>query len=374
MKRKFTFVTIITAVLLVGFFIKADELDTGYRTVKDALNREIKIPVKVKNIVCSGSGSLRLITYMQGEELVIGVDDMEKRENMFDARAYAIANPQYKKLPLIGGFRGLDNPELILMLDPQPDLIFKIYSTSGQNPIELQKKTGIPVVLLKYGDLGHHKKDFFNSLNIIGKVLNKEDRAESIISFINSAVDDLNTRTKDIPKSEKNSCFVGGIAYNGPHGFASTEPAYASLKMVNGLNVAYDDTKNAEELSHASISKEQILEWDTDIVFIDLATMQSNDTDNALYELKTDAVYKELKAVKNGEVYGLLPYNYYSINFESVIANAYYLGKLLFPDRFKDIFPVKKADEIYTFFVGQSVYSKLDETFGNLSFKKIPNL
>ena len=37
---------------------------------------------------------------------------------------------------------------------------------------------------------------------------------------------------------------------------------------------------------------------------------------------------------------------YYSTNIDTVIANAYYIGKVLYPDEFRDIDPAEKADEI----------------------------
>ena len=343
-----------------------------YRIVNDALNREVKIPFKVKYIICSGSGCLRLATYMQANDLVVGVDEMEKKKNVFEARDYAIAYPEYKKLPLFGGMKGLDNPELILNLNPQPDVIFKIHSASGFDPEELQDKTGIPVVVLKYGDLGYFIDDFFDSLNIIGNVLGKEKRADELITIVKSTMNDLKRRTENIPDKEKLSCFVGGVAYNGPHGLCSTEPAYSPFKMVNVKNVAFDKEKNIKDLTHTTISKEKLLDWDPDIIFIDLATLQSSGRGSALYEIKSDAVYQELKAIKSGNIFGLLPYNYYSMNFDSVLANAYYIGKLLYPDKFSDILPEKVADKLYSAFVGKNIYSVFDSIYGKLSFRRIP--
>ena len=117
--------------------------------ITDALGREIEIPGKIQHVICSGAGCLRLITYLEAQDKIVAVDDIEIKKNIFDARPYALANPQFKNLPLFGEFRGFDNPELILALDPLPDLIFKTYSQSGHDPIELQNKTGIPVVVLK---------------------------------------------------------------------------------------------------------------------------------------------------------------------------------------------------------------------------------
>jgi iron complex transport system substrate-binding protein len=361
-------ILIINLLFLSGTFLYADN---NTREIADSTGRMITIPQNINRIICSGAGSLRLITYMQAEKLVTGVDDIEKRDNPFDARVYALANPQFKKLPLIGEFRGFDNPELILKLNPAPDVIFKVYSISGHDAAELQNKTGIPVIVLKYGDLSFNKGDLFNSLKIIGKTLNKEKRSEEVITFINSSIDDLNKRTANIPDNKKKSCFIGGVSQAGSHGFNSTEPAYSPFKMLNAKNVAFDKSKNPKELAHAYISKEKIVEWDPEIIFIDLGTLQTKEKGNGLFEIKTDSVYKELTAVKKGEVYGLLPYNYYSTNFESVIADAYYIGKLLYPEKFKDISAEKKADEIYSFFVGKPVYKELDKFYEGLSFKKI---
>jgi iron complex transport system substrate-binding protein len=371
LKKAISIFSVLFIIMLNSIWAKSNDTFPDHRIVKDALNRKVKIPTDVRHIICSGSGSLRLISYMQANDLVVGVDEMEKKNNSFDARDYAIANPEYRKLPLIGGMKGLDNPELILNLNPQPDVIFKVYSVSGFDPVELQRKTGIPVIVLKYGDLGYHIEDFFNSLTIIGKALNRGKRADELISFVKLILKDLTKRTENIPDNKKSTCYVGGVAYNGPHGLCSTEPAYSPFKMLNVNNVAFDDTKSISELAHASISREKLLDWDPEIIFIDLATMQTNDAGNALYEINVEPIYKELKAVKSGNIYGLLPYNYYSINFESVLANAYYIGKLLYPEEFRDISPAKKADVLYRSFVGKPIFSKLNKTFGNKVFKKL---
>jgi iron complex transport system substrate-binding protein len=47
------------------------------------------------------------------------------------------------------------------------------------------------------------------------------------------------------------------------------------------------------------------------------------------------------------------------------------IGKLLYPNRFQDINPEAKADEIYTFLVGKPVFKEIDRMFQGLAFKKI---
>ncbi len=64
-----------------------------------------------------------------------------------------------------------------------------------------------------------------------------------------------------------------------------------------------------------------------------------------------------------------MPYNFYTTNIETAMADAYYLGKVLYPEKFKDIDTQKKADEIYKLLLGKELYSQMADNFGG--FKKI---
>jgi iron complex transport system substrate-binding protein len=311
---------------------------------------------------------LRLLTYLQAQNLIVAVDDIEKRRQPFDARPYALANPQFKDYPLFGELRGYDNPELIMALNPQPEAIFKTFGTMGHDPEKLQKKTSLPVVVLEYGDLSSHRSSFYQSLRLMGKLVDKGKRAEEIISFFESNIKSLSDRTKNI--SEQKTCYVGGIAFKGPHGFQSTEPDYPPFLFLHVKNMAYDPLLKGK--GQSNVAKEKIIEWDPDILFLDLSTLQMGDKAGGLYELRTDPAYQALTAVNQGRVVGVLPYNWYAQNFGSILANAYLIGKLLYPSQFQDINPEVKADEIYAFLVGKPVFREMDRMFQGLAFKKIP--
>ena len=357
--------------LIVVLLFVNDLFANDLRTIIDAAGRKVEIPEKIERVICSGPGCLRLLTYLQSQDKIVAVDSMEKRKSIFDARPYALANPQFKELPLFGEFRGHDNPELIMGLDPFPQLIFKTFSSMGYDPVKLEKKTGIPVVVLNYGDMFKYQKDFFNALKIMGEVMDKRARAEELMAFFNAQIKELEQRTFDVADTEKKSCFVGGIAFKGPHGFQSTQPIYPPFLFINAKNVAAFD-KTGKDLSSSIISKESLVKWDPEILFLDLSTLQVGNGLGGLNELKTDPVYQTLTAVQKGNVFGVLPYNWYTINFGSILADAWYAGKLLYPDKFADIIPAKKADEIYTFLVGKPVFPIMNEAFQNMVFKKIP--
>lgn len=346
------------------------------REISDAQGRNLAIPETVKKVICSGSGCLRLLTYLQAQNMVVAVDDIEGRRRQFDARPYALANPGFKELPIFGEFRGKDNPELILTLQEQPEVILKVVATSqgaaGLEPEKLQQKTGIPVVVLHYGNLANQREDLFSSLRIMGDVVGKRQRAEEVIVYFQQAIDDLQRRTEDIPDVKKPSVYLGGVAYAGPHGFQSTEPTYPPFRFINARNLADGVNAAVKDQNNTDIAKEKIVAWNPDILFLDLATLQLGDKAGGLHELKTDPAYQTLNAVQTGSIYGVLPYNWYNQNFDSILANAYFIGKLLYPDRFSDIEPQAKADDIYTFLVGKPLFHEMNSQFQDLAFTRVP--
>lgn len=346
------------------------------REINDTQGRTIAIPDSVTKVLCSGSGCLRLLTYLQAQDMAVAVDDIESRRRQFDARPYALANPQFKKLPIFGEFRGKDNPELIMTLKEPPDVIFKVVSTTqggaGLEPEKLQQKTGIPVIVLNYGNLASLREELFATLRLMADVVGRPQRAEQLITYFQQSIDDLRQRSEGIAEEDKPSVYLGGVAYAGPHGFQSTEPTYPPFRFTQARNLADGANASVKEQNNTDIAKEKIVEWNPDILFLDLATLQLGDKAGGLHELRTDPAYRTLAAVQNGKVYGLLPYNWYNQNFESILANAYFIGQLLYPERFADIDPKAKADEVFTFMVGKPVFKEVNEQFHNLAYEMVP--
>ena len=342
-------------------------------TVTDGFGRSVTAPSPPESVVCSGSGCLRYLVYLQAQDLVVGVDDIEKKEQEAEGRPYALAyGSKFKDLPLIGEFRGKDDPEKIISIGP--DVVFKTgstgtaYGTSAAEADKLEDKTGIPVVAFPYGSLRDdaEKAEMYGGLRVMGEVLGKQDRAEEVIAYIDATMADLERRTGDIPEADQKSVYVGGISSAGAHGIISTEPAYPPFLWVHAKNVA-----TGLGTAHADVAKEALVNWDPEYIFIDAGTTQM-ESGGAVGELKNDAALAGLSAAKNGKVYGVLPYNFYNTNYETVLADAYFVGKTLYPDRFADVDPVKKADEIYTFFVGKPVFGDLNDQYNNLGFAAIP--
>lgn len=343
--------TILMISLISAGCVENEDDKSDYITVTDMVGREVEIPKDIDEIVGIEAGALRLLVYMQAEDMVVGVEDFEKNDGL---RPYIMAHPQLQEKSSIGPQHGGD-AELITAA--QPDVIFWTYAEEGEAD-DLQEKTGIPVIVLRYGDIDDNRDTFYEALELIGEVLGKQERSESIQDYFNETIEDLNNRTKNISPEDKPSCYVGGIGYRGAHGLTSTEPDYSPFQFVNVDNVA-----GGLDMEHAFVDPEEVIEWDPEILFVDEGGY------NLVMDDLNDTVYAEIEAVKDGDVYAVLPYNYYTANYGTILANSYYIGSILYPDQFSDVNTDEKADEIYEFLVGGKVYDQMESSFGG--YKKI---
>jgi len=318
--------------------------------IKDLLGREVEVPSNVNRIVAVGPGALRLIAYLKATDMVVGVEDFEKLRP--SGRPYILAYPELKELPSVGPGGPGKLPDLESLIALQPDVVFITY-VDRKTAQDIQEKTGIPVVVLSYGNLGTFEdEDLFRSIELAGKILGREEKAHEVVDFIKKAQEDLTTRSEGV---ESPTVYVGGIGYKGAHGIDSTEAKYPPFVVLQARNVV-------DELGegHKFIDPEKLLVWDPEYIFID-----ENGLNLVLDDYsKHREFYESLSAVKRGKVYGILPYNYYTTNIGTALADAYFIGKILYPERFTDIDPEEKADEIYEFLLGKRVYGEMAEQFG----------
>lgn len=327
-------------------------------TVTDLAKRAVNVPKNPGKIICLSPGTLRLICYLGAQDRLVGVEKFEKKRPV--GRPYWLANPQLAKLPSVGpgGPKSINSePDLEAVLRVKPDVIFASYM-KAPTANTLQKKLHIPVVVVSYGSFATFDPVVYESLKVIGNVLGKEQRAEEVVDFIEAARKDLLKRVKDVPDSKKPTVYVGGIGYKGFQGIESTDASYVPLEWVKAQNVA----KSLQKTGHLFIDKEKLISWNPQIIFVDAGGMKLVQED---FRKKPD-FYKGLGAVNSKSVFRLLPFNWYMTNIGTAIADAYACGKILYPEKFSAIDLPKKADAIYTFFVGKPVYEIMKKHFGEL--------
>ena len=188
------------------------ESETTSKVVTDSLGRQVEIPAKIDSV--GSLGVMRLLTYMDAVDLVTGGTDMDNVQVL--TRPYTLVNPNYAAMAQIGqGGAGGIVPFDEEIIKLAPDVIFVVSDYTQAD--ELQAKTGIPVVAVANPGLFDGKMSA--SIELIGQVLGKEDRAKEVNEFMDAAQKDLNDRTKDIPEASRPSVYNGALNFKGKHGF-----------------------------------------------------------------------------------------------------------------------------------------------------------
>jgi iron complex transport system substrate-binding protein len=318
--------------------------------VEDLAGRKVEIPDKINQIAAVGPGSLRLVVYLEAADKVVGIEEFEKRNQK---RPYILARPELLELPVIGPQFGGD-AELIAA--QEPDIIISSYLSQAEMD-NLQQKTAIPVLSINDGSAGSMTEaDFKSALKFMAELLDKNERAEELLSFFDNEKNELKKRTQNLKTSMK--VYIGGIGNKGAQGITSTEADYPPFRYLGLENII-----EAENKSNFTISRERLLLEDPDLIFIDQGGLELVENDLNREE------FKYLTAYQKDKIYQLLPYNHYTTNFATMLADSYFIAKVVYPEQFKNIIPAEKADQIYQKFLGQSVYFEMKDIFGG--FKKM---
>lgn len=341
----------------------ANGTESGTIMITDSAGREVILPDNITTVGTYGSASTRFITYLDAVDMLVGVSSNDKTVDVdTEGRPYMLAHPEIVDLALIGTADSFD-AELALTINP--DVIF-LTTEDAAAANEAYEKAGIPIVCFYPYDPVTQFDKFSQSILMMGKVLGKEDRANEVIEYFAGIKADLIARTPDIPQDEKPVVYIGGVGNRGPHGLQSTKPEFIGFTLLSANQKAAGIASN----DAATIAKEKILEWNPEILFIDLDTSGAAGG-GALLELKNDPSYQELAAVKTGNIYAIPPDTRSWTNYGTSFANAYFVGTVLYPEQFKDIDAKLKADEIYTFLVGDPVFNQLYKNTGSLAYQKV---
>lgn len=332
--------------------------NTQTRTITDMLGRTVELPTQVDSVIGIGSSSLRIISYLESVDKVVGVEQSELEDNVACPYRHAY-HDELSQLPVIGdgGSKGVTpNEEAIMQANPEV-IIASIDKDAADS---LQERTGIPVVGITAGDLVFDQ-EFYDNIGLVGQVLGKEERATQIVDYVEETEQDLKARTADIDQTDVASAYAAGISYRGSHGFAGTEAQFAPFDSVSVKNIV-----DSEGVSGAfDIDLEAITAAQPDFIFV-----ESNNLSLVKDDYQANPEYfQNLDAVNNNQVYTLISYRFYATNAELALANCYQVGAVAYPDRFADVDPTEKLDEITEFFLGEPLSSDLAEA--GCEFKQI---
>ena len=336
--------------------------DTDTVTVTDMIGREVTVtPGSYQRVVCIGAGALRMYSYIGDTALLCGVEDIDNttladRPKMFDgvARPYVLAyGDVFAALPSCGvGGPNAQAAEAEKILSCQPDIIISEYE-DVEKADALQQQVGVPVITLRAGADGVFAEAFPGSLRLLGQVFDRTDRAEELITFIETETAEITRRTADVAEADKPGVYICGLGNWGTTNHLMTAQSYATFRVANIRNVVNDLATDGIQPIEAE--KFAALGGSMDVMLIDAAAVKNI---APLYQ-EDPTLLDTCKAWQTGQVYLEMAYNAYYTNYEIALANTWFAAKCVYPDLFADVDMTAKTNEITNAFLGQELAAQI---------------
>lgn len=343
---------------------KNEEKTENTITIKDMQNRELTIDkTKTNRVICLGAGALRYYSYIGDLNKIVAVEEIDKTPFGVGTalRPYYHANKDYfATLETCGkGGPAAQTADTEAILKNRPEIIISFLSAEANET--LQNTTNIPVVGLKQGTDGVFDELTHQSFTLLGKIFNKEERASTLINYINTAKTELlSLKESDV------TCYAGCIGNWGKtnlYGTYGDFPIFKYAKVKDSTDLLQNKVANKQFSTNA----EDLLKLNPNKIFIDGAGYaQFKEAYN-----QDSTTFDALDAIKNGEVYHLLPYNAYYTNLEIQLMSTYYVASLTH-ESLKDLNMENKGNEILNAFLGESFYKEmLQYSIGSLGYSKL---
>ncbi len=177
-------------------------------------------------------------------------------------------------------------PNVEAMLVADPDVVFQ-WTSRGPSVMEPMERVGIPVIGIGYGTYEIES----GWIEIMGKVLGREDRAKAILDWHAKVRDDIGQVVGPIPKEDRTT-----MLFFDQFGELTVFERNEYFFQVPGLrNLAFEAGLDSPT---GAIDAEQLLSWDPDIIFLNFYDLEADP--QKVYD---DPRFAELKAVKNRRVY-----------------------------------------------------------------------
>lgn len=289
---------------------------------------------------------------MADEAALAGVEEVELSWGD-DGRTYRMAMENIEDHAVIGPGGPGNAPDGEMLFAAEPDVIFSCYGMETAEIDELQEKIMTPIVALSYGEESLFAEEVNESLRLIGRITGNAERAEELIAYFEEAEADLRSRTAEVEDPVR--AYLGCQSNRGSHGIESTTGDYPMFEVLNAVNVVAE----AGIQEYIMLDKEKLMELDPEVIVVDAGGLSIMNED---YAANPD-FYNSLSAVKNGQLYLQMPFNYYDTNIDIALADAYYIGTVLYPEEFSDIDPAQKFNEITMYMLGIEAYDRIAEAY-----------
>ncbi|AIU70673.1 iron-siderophore ABC transporter substrate-binding protein [Thermococcus eurythermalis] len=308
------------------------EGDAGYVIVKDFRNRTVKVKQPVNRMVSLYGLATQMVYFLGVEDgkKIVGSTPLAINDQFI-----ALIDPDVKSRMVFVGSPKSANIETVKGLNP--DVVLTAY-WGDENINKALEGLGIPVIALNLETMDSYLK----SLEIVGDVLGKEEKAKEAVSYYREAVAFVTNRTSKASGRPR----VLLIQYSmKDKAFKAPGKEYFQnrmIEMAGGDSVSKDLPGGWN-----TINVEQVAKWNPDVIIV-VSYSPKKPAPEIKRELLSDPAWSQIKAVKEGKVYAM-PNDGESWDYPAPkwVLGLYWLAKVLHPELFSDLDVKAKADEFY---------------------------
>ncbi|MBN1603628.1 MAG: ABC transporter substrate-binding protein [Chitinispirillaceae bacterium] len=320
-------------------------------TLIDASGKAVTIPAVVNRVVSPFTMYTRLIVAMGGCDKLAGVSHScvlpEEEQG---------CNGSLLNLPDVGDFGS--NTELIASLTP--DLIF----ASQPDVASFTAKTKATVIAVSFPSDVPMLDMFNRQIDLIGKAMHLKENADSLKQFIADVLHPVISVTTTLPDSVKPRVYFAWTSWTGD--ILNTVSEFDPIELAGGINVARDAKNFAKGQRGILVSREHILKWNPDFIFISRFQQQkwhkkgqTQALPVTISDVQNDPLMQSVSAVKNRRIYYTTAFcNWWPQ--QRALVQILYMAKLFHPDLFRNVDVEQDGNRIFKRFYGvDSLYSKM---------------
>lgn len=299
-KRILTLVTTILVVMLAVAGCGQKET-----VVKDREGNDFTVPKKLERIISTAPSNTEVLVELGLADKLVAVDK------------YSADIPGLPKDIKLIDFA---NPDAEAIVSLEPDMIIASgHNKTGnsEDPFKVAKESGISVAYIPSSD---SIQGIYDDIMFIADITGTKEKGQEIVDNMKSQVNEIAKIGKTI-KDKKKVYFEIGPAPN-LYSFGNGTFLNEMIELVGGENIF------ADQKAWISPSEESVIEKNPDVILTNVNYVQ-----DAVKDIKGREGWKNVNAVKNGQVY-LIDTNASSRPSQNVVKALKQMAEYINPDAY----------------------------------------
>lgn len=334
--------------------------------ITDITGREVEVNVPVQRVILGEGRQVYFTGALDTDDpfkRVVGWRDDFKKADLDGYNIYLQKFPNMEKIPTFGGMKdGTFDIEQAVALKPDVIIMNTEAKTATEESgyIEKLAKVGIPLVYIDFREKPMQNTDA--SMQIIGTLFGKQDRAEEFVKFRQAEISKVTDRLAKAGDINKPVVFIeraGGYSDDCCMSFGN-ENFGKMVELAGGINLAKDIIPG----TFGTVNPEQIIASNPDQIIVTGSNWElyvpggkwvgvgpgANEAEakTKLAALMQRPGFTGVKAVTEGNVHAIW-HQFYNSPYQFVAVQQ--IAKWLHPDLFKDLDPDATFRELHERFL-----------------------